>query len=132
MYKWDAGEAVDIIEREDITAVAGVPTTMFQLLEVAQAQGRELPSLASVVVGRDARAARARASHRQQLASRAAPDERLRAHRDLGRRDRQLRARPTSTDPESVGTVDLAGDRGEDRRGRRRPTSPRATSARSG
>src|SRR5262249_31247939 len=29
MYKWDAGEAVDIIEREGITAIAGVPTTMF-------------------------------------------------------------------------------------------------------
>ena len=27
MYKWDAVEAVDLIERENVTAVAGVPTT---------------------------------------------------------------------------------------------------------
>src|SRR5439155_4605689 len=39
MYKWDADEAVDIIEREHITAFSGVPTTAFQLLERATARG---------------------------------------------------------------------------------------------
>src|SRR5262249_57928412 len=51
LFRSDAVEAVDLIEREDVTAVAGVPTTMFQMLEVAHAQGRELPSLASVSSG---------------------------------------------------------------------------------
>jgi acyl-CoA synthetase (AMP-forming)/AMP-acid ligase II len=51
MYKWDAVEAVDLIERENVTAVAGVPTTVFQMLEVAKAQGRDLPSLAGVASG---------------------------------------------------------------------------------
>ena len=125
MYKWDAVEAVDIIEREDITAVAGVPTTMFQLLEVAHAQGRELPSLGERVVGRDTRAARARASHRQSAGIARRADERLRAHRDLGRRDRErgpgLR-RPTRQRRH----CHLARHRGEDRRGRRhRPRNGR-------
>jgi long-chain acyl-CoA synthetase len=73
MYKWDAVEAVDIIEREDITAVAGVPTTMFQLLEVAQAQGRELPSLASVSSGATLVPPELVRRIDTQLASRAAP-----------------------------------------------------------
>ena len=73
MYKWDAVEAVDIIEREDITAVAGVPTTMFQLLEVAHAQGRELPSLASVSSGATLVPPELVRRIDSQLASRAAP-----------------------------------------------------------
>ncbi len=73
MYKWDAVEAVDLIEREDITAVAGVPTTMFQLLEVAHAQGRELPSLASVSSGATLVPPELVRRIDTQLASRAAP-----------------------------------------------------------
>ncbi len=73
MYKWDAVEAVDIIEREDVTAVAGVPTTMFQLLEVAHAQGRELPSLASVSSGATLVPPELVRRIDSQLASRAAP-----------------------------------------------------------
>ncbi len=73
MYKWDAVEAVDLIEREDVTAVAGVPTTMFQLLEVAQAQGRELPSLASVSSGATLVPPELVRRIDTQLASRAAP-----------------------------------------------------------
>ena len=70
MYKWDAVEAVDLIERENVTAVAGVPTTMFQLLEVAKAQGRELALALGRGVGRDARPARARAPHRRRSSRR--------------------------------------------------------------
>ena len=45
MYKWDA-TAVDLVEREDVTAVAGVPTTMFELLDEArQGRARALDSL---------------------------------------------------------------------------------------
>jgi long-chain acyl-CoA synthetase len=51
MYKWDAAEAVDLIEREKVTAVAGVPTTMFQLLEQAAASGRSLQTLGGISSG---------------------------------------------------------------------------------
>jgi long-chain acyl-CoA synthetase len=51
MYKWNAGEAVEIIEREGITAIAGVPTTMFELLEAAAAKGATLESLTGVSSG---------------------------------------------------------------------------------
>ena len=51
MFKWDAEQAVDLIEREQITAVAGVPTTVFQLLEVAAAKGIELKSLTGISSG---------------------------------------------------------------------------------
>ncbi|HTN79818.1 MAG TPA: class I adenylate-forming enzyme family protein, partial [Acidimicrobiales bacterium] len=51
MYKWDAAEAVDLVEREQVTATAGVPTTMFEMLEDASARGRDLSSLASIASG---------------------------------------------------------------------------------
>ncbi len=51
LYKWDTAKVLDLIEREDINAVAGVPTTMFELLDEARRQGRELPSLAGVASG---------------------------------------------------------------------------------
>ncbi|MBV8693626.1 MAG: acyl--CoA ligase, partial [Actinobacteria bacterium] len=51
MYKWDAAQAVDLIEREQVTAVAGVPTTVFELLEVAAAKGIELKSLSGISSG---------------------------------------------------------------------------------
>ena len=132
MYRWDAGEAVDIIEREDITAVAGVPTTMFQLLEAAQRQGREL--LESLAACRRARrscrpsscAASTSSSRRGPRPATATGSPRRRARRS------RTSARRTSTDPESVGTADLAGDRGEDRRRRRHRRSRPARSARSG
>ncbi|HEX5095015.1 MAG TPA: class I adenylate-forming enzyme family protein, partial [Acidimicrobiia bacterium] len=51
MYKWNAAEAVDIVEREGITAIAGVPTTMFELLDAARAKGATLESLTGVSSG---------------------------------------------------------------------------------
>jgi len=51
MYKWDPELAVDLIEREQVTTVAGVPTTVFQLLEVAQQKGIELESLSGISSG---------------------------------------------------------------------------------
>jgi long-chain acyl-CoA synthetase len=51
MYRWDPELAVDLIEREQVTAVAGVPTTMFQLLEVAEQRGVELASLSGISSG---------------------------------------------------------------------------------
>ncbi len=51
MYKWDADEAVELIEREGVTSLAGVPTTVFQLLEAAAAKGVELASLTGLSSG---------------------------------------------------------------------------------
>jgi long-chain acyl-CoA synthetase len=51
MYKWDANEAVDLIDREGVTTVAGVPTTVFQLLEAAAAKGSHLESLGGISSG---------------------------------------------------------------------------------
>jgi long-chain acyl-CoA synthetase len=50
-YRWNAGEAVDIIEREGITTIAGVPTTMFELLEAAKAKGATIESLSGISSG---------------------------------------------------------------------------------
>ena len=51
LYKWDAKEAVVLCERENVTTVAGVPTTVFQLLEEASAQHKDLPSLGGISSG---------------------------------------------------------------------------------
>jgi len=51
MRRWDPGLAVDIVEREGITAIAGVPTTMFELLEAAKAKGATLESLTGISSG---------------------------------------------------------------------------------
>ena len=73
MYKWDANEAVDLVEREGITAVAGVPTTVFQLLEVASAQGRDLPTLTGISSGATLVPPELVRRIDEQFASRAAP-----------------------------------------------------------
>ena len=73
MYKWDAAEAVDLIEREKVTAVAGVPTTMFQLLEEAAAQGRSLETLGGISSGATLVPPELVRRIDDQLASRAAP-----------------------------------------------------------
>src|SRR4051812_24544206 len=51
MYKWDADEAVDMIEREKVTSFSGVPTTAFQLLERAAERGVSLASLEGLSSG---------------------------------------------------------------------------------
>ena len=51
MYRWDPSEAVDIVEREGITTIAGVPTTMFELLDAAKAKGASIDSLAGISSG---------------------------------------------------------------------------------
>lgn len=51
MYKWDAEQAAELIEREKVTAIAGVPTTVFQLLDVAAEKGRDLSSLTGISSG---------------------------------------------------------------------------------
>lgn len=51
MYKWDAELAVDLIEREQVTAVAGVPTTVFQMLDAAATKGTDLSSVTGLSSG---------------------------------------------------------------------------------
>lgn len=51
MYKWDADEALDLIDREDVVAFSGVPTTAFALLERARERGAPLDSLMGVSSG---------------------------------------------------------------------------------
>jgi long-chain acyl-CoA synthetase len=51
MYRWDADLAVDLIEREGVTAFSGVPTTAFELLERARARDVDLSSLAGISAG---------------------------------------------------------------------------------
>ena len=73
MYRWDAVEAVELVEREQVTATAGVPTTMFEMLEVASKQGRDLSSLASIASGATLVPPELVRRIDTQLASRAAP-----------------------------------------------------------
>ena len=51
MYKWDAGEALPIIEREKISAVGGVPAIAWQLLEHPDRDKYDLSSIKVVSYG---------------------------------------------------------------------------------
>ena len=51
MHRWDAATALDLIEAEGITSAGGVPTIAWQLAAAAKAEGRSLPSLATVTYG---------------------------------------------------------------------------------
>jgi len=49
--KWDTNNVLDLIETEGITIMAGVPTTMFEMLDEAKRQGRDLSALGSIASG---------------------------------------------------------------------------------
>lgn len=51
MYKWDAGKALPIIEREKVTAVGGVPAIAWQLLEHPDRDKYDLSSIAAISYG---------------------------------------------------------------------------------
>lgn len=51
MYKWDAQEAVRIIDREQVTRIVGVPTQSVDLMAAAKEMDMPLPSLAYLVSG---------------------------------------------------------------------------------
>jgi long-chain acyl-CoA synthetase len=51
LFKWDASKALRLIEEEGVNALAGVPTTMFQLLDEADRRGRSLESLEGIASG---------------------------------------------------------------------------------
>ena len=116
MYRWDAGRGGRHHRaRSASPTIAGVPTTMFELLEAAKAKGATLESLGGHLVGRDARAARTRAPHRRTVVVARRAGQRLRPDRDVGRGDRQLRRR-LPRQPRERRQADLAGDRAAHRR----------------
>jgi acyl-CoA synthetase (AMP-forming)/AMP-acid ligase II len=51
LFKWDTQKVLDLIEQEEITLMAGVPTTMFEMLDEAKRQGRDLSSLGQIASG---------------------------------------------------------------------------------
>ncbi|MEO1642444.1 MAG: class I adenylate-forming enzyme family protein [Pseudomonadota bacterium] len=51
MYKWDAGQALPIIEREKVSAVGGVPAIAWQLLEHPDRDKYDLSSIGAVSYG---------------------------------------------------------------------------------
>ncbi|KCZ89509.1 class I adenylate-forming enzyme family protein [Hyphomonas johnsonii] len=51
MYKWDAGEALPIIQNERITAVGGVPAIAWQLLEHPERDLYDLSSIEAISYG---------------------------------------------------------------------------------
>lgn len=51
MYKWDAGEALPIIEREKITSIGGVPAIAWQVLEHPDREKYDLSSIEVVSYG---------------------------------------------------------------------------------
>jgi long-chain acyl-CoA synthetase len=51
MYKWDAVQALELIERLRITSAAGVPTVVRELLDAAAQSDRDLSSLKSLGSG---------------------------------------------------------------------------------
>ena len=51
MYKWDAGKALPIIEKERITAVGGVPAIAWQLLEHPDRDKYDLSSIQAISYG---------------------------------------------------------------------------------
>ncbi|GAA3148827.1 class I adenylate-forming enzyme family protein [Planomonospora alba] len=51
MYKWDAGRALELIEREKVTVFSGVPTNVWQLLSHPDLGKHDISSLASLGYG---------------------------------------------------------------------------------
>ncbi|GIH94402.1 class I adenylate-forming enzyme family protein [Planobispora siamensis] len=51
MYKWDAGRALELIEREKVTVFSGVPTNVWQLLSHPDLDKYDVSSLASLGYG---------------------------------------------------------------------------------
>ncbi|MEV4182730.1 class I adenylate-forming enzyme family protein [Streptosporangium canum] len=51
MYKWDAGRALELIEREKVTTFSGVPTNVWQLLSHPDLDKHDISSLTSLGYG---------------------------------------------------------------------------------
>ncbi len=51
MYKWQPDQALELVQRERVSSIAGVPTVVRQLLERAKERNLELSSLAGIASG---------------------------------------------------------------------------------
>src|SRR5207245_4720648 len=51
MYKWDAGRALELIERERVTTFGGVPSMVWQVLDHPDFDKHDLSSVQSVGYG---------------------------------------------------------------------------------
>ncbi|WP_433238900.1 class I adenylate-forming enzyme family protein [Streptosporangium sp. CA-135522] len=51
MYRWDAGRALELIEREQVTTFSGVPTSVWQLLSHPDLDKHDISSLTSLGYG---------------------------------------------------------------------------------
>ena len=51
MYKWHPDQALELVQRERVSSIAGVPTVVRQLLERAKERNLELSSLAGIASG---------------------------------------------------------------------------------
>ncbi len=51
MYKWNTDQALELVQRERVSSIAGVPTVVRQLLERAKENNLELASLAGIASG---------------------------------------------------------------------------------
>ncbi|HEY9524497.1 MAG TPA: class I adenylate-forming enzyme family protein, partial [Thermopolyspora sp.] len=51
MYKWDPGRALELIEREKVTTMSGVPTNAWQLLAHPDLKKHDISSLGSISYG---------------------------------------------------------------------------------
>src|SRR4030095_10529356 len=51
MYRWDPAEALELVEREEVRSIAGVPTVVRQLLEKARSENRNLTTLMGIASG---------------------------------------------------------------------------------
>ena len=89
MYKWDAGRALELIERERITTFGGVPAMVWQVLDHPDFATRDISSVQLDRLRRRARGARARAPHRGDV-PRPYAEQRLRPDRDVVGDDDEL------------------------------------------
>ena len=51
MYKWHTDQALELVQREGVSSIAGVPTVVRQLLERAKERNLQLSSLAGIASG---------------------------------------------------------------------------------
>ena len=75
LYRWDAATALDLVEKEGVTALGGVPTTLFELFDEARRQNRPraLATLTGVASGATLVPPALVSRIDEQLASKAAP-----------------------------------------------------------
>ena len=128
MHKWDAGRALELIERERITTFGGVPAMVWQVLEHPDFAKRDISSVRSIGYG-GAPAAPELVRRIEAHVPGPHAEQRLRPHRDVVGHDAERRAATTWRKPDSVGVpVPVVRREGRGRR-RRHPADRRGRRA---